>query len=199
MLWLFLASRETAFVYAITSSGVVHEVTKACSRGLLRECVCNNTQHQGRNGRGFQWGGCNDSIEHGLKYASEFIDSREKEQDVRAKINLHNNFVGRHVSTSSNTPFHVFSSFEIRQHGWKERLKISKAAKFESDLLKTYGDTAPQRSEILQTFCMMGARSRTHHTNVSKISRLYEAISSLVLNVSPLNLVRHPIFRFFFQ
>ena len=111
MLWLFLASRETAFVYAITSSGVVHEVTKACSRGLLRECVCNNTQHQGRNGRGFQWGGCNDSIEHGLKYASEFIDSREKEQDVRAKINLHNNFVGRHVSTSSNTPFHGFFNF----------------------------------------------------------------------------------------
>ena len=111
MLWLFLASRETAFVYAITSSGVVHEVTKACSRGLLRECVCNNTQHQERNGRGFQWGGCNDSIEHGLKYASEFIDSREKEQDVRTKINLHNNFVGRHVSTSSNTPFHGFFKF----------------------------------------------------------------------------------------
>ena len=25
----------------------------------------------------------------------------------------------------------------IRQYGWKERLKISKAAKFESDVLKT--------------------------------------------------------------
>ena len=111
MLWLFLASRETAFVYAITSSGVVHEITKACARGLLRECVCNNTRHQGRNGRGFHWGGCNDNIEHGLKYASEFIDSREKEQDVRTKINLHNNFVGRHVSTSSNTPFHSFFKF----------------------------------------------------------------------------------------
>ena len=111
MLWLFLASRETAFVYAITSSGVVHEITKACARGLLRECVCNNTQHQGRNGRGFQWGGCNDNIEYGLKYAGEFIDSREKEQDARAKINLHNNFVGRHVSTSSNTPFHDFFNF----------------------------------------------------------------------------------------
>ena len=107
----FLASRETAFVYAITSSGVVHEITKACARGLLRECVCNNTRHQGRNGRGFQWGGCNDNIEYGLKYASEFIDSREKEQDARAKINLHNNFVGRHVSTSSNTPFHDLFNF----------------------------------------------------------------------------------------
>ena len=36
---------------------------------------------------------------------------------------------------------------KISQHGGKERVKISKAAKFESDLLKTYGDTAPQRRE----------------------------------------------------
>ena len=163
MLWLFLASRETAFVYAITSSGVVHEITKACARGLLRECVCNNTWHQGRNGRGFQWGGCNDNIEYGLKYASEFIDSGEKEQDARAKINLHNNFVGRHVSTSSNTDWEQErlswdQLAKIHQHGWKERLKISKVAKFESDLLKTYEDTAPQRRVILRDVCMVGGK-----------------------------------------
>ena len=90
------ASRETAFIYAITSSGVVHKITKACARGVLRNCACNNTQLA--EGTGFEWGGCDDNIEYGLKYASKFIDSREKEQDVRAKVNLHNNFVGRQVS-----------------------------------------------------------------------------------------------------
>ena len=66
---------------------------------MLRNCACNNTQlAEGTyDSRGFEWGGCNDNIEYGLKYASEFIDSREKEQDVRAKVNLHNNFVGRQV------------------------------------------------------------------------------------------------------
>ena len=41
----------------------------------------------------------------------------------------------------------------IRQHHWKERLKISKIAKFKSDLLKTNEDKAPQfqSREILQT------------------------------------------------
>ena len=39
-----------------------------------------------------------------------------------------------------------------RRHQWKERLKISKIAKFESDLLTTIEDTAPQTREILQTF-----------------------------------------------
>ena len=67
---------------------------------MLRNCACNNTQPaEGTyDSRGFEWGGCNDNIEYGLKYASKFIDSREKEQDVRAKVNLHNNFVGRQVS-----------------------------------------------------------------------------------------------------
>ena len=41
---------------------------------------------------------------------------------------------------------------KIRWHHWKERRKIRKIAKFESDLLKTYDDTAPQSREILQTF-----------------------------------------------
>ena len=33
---------------------------------------------------------------------------------------------------------------KIRRHHWKERYKINKIAKFESDLLKTYEDIAPQ-------------------------------------------------------
>ena len=99
-MWLFSASRETAFIYAITSSGVAHEITKACALGVLRNCACSNTQPAERtyDSRGFDWGGCNDNIDYGLKYARTFIDSREKEQDVRAKVNLHNNFVGRQVS-----------------------------------------------------------------------------------------------------
>ena len=47
----------------------------------------------------------------------------------------------RRSSKSSHRPF--FSTFDmdklgkIRRHHWKERLKINKIAKFESDLLKT--------------------------------------------------------------
>ena len=39
-----------------------------------------------------------------------------------------------------------------RQHCWKEHLKISKVAKFESDLLQTNEHITPQSHEILQTF-----------------------------------------------
>ena len=41
---------------------------------------------------------------------------------------------------------------KIRRHLWKERLKISKIAKFESDLFKTNEDIDPQSRQILQPF-----------------------------------------------
>ena len=41
---------------------------------------------------------------------------------------------------------------KTHRHHRKERIEISKIAKFESDLLKTNEDTAPQSREILQTF-----------------------------------------------
>ena len=56
----------------------------------------------------------------------------------------------------------LYSTFEvdklgkIRGHHWKERLKISKIDKFESDLLTTNKDKASQSSEILQTFVWWG-------------------------------------------
>ena len=41
---------------------------------------------------------------------------------------------------------------KIRRHHWKESLKISETATFESDLLKTNENTTPQSCEVLQTF-----------------------------------------------
>ena len=45
---------------------------------------------------------------------------------------------------------------KIRRHHRKERLKIGKIAKFESDLLKAYKDTAPQNSRNFTDVCMVG-------------------------------------------
>ena len=87
----------------------------------------------------------------------------------------------------------------IRQHGWKERLKISKVAKFESDLLKTYEGIAPQRRVILRDVLYGGGQVRAPTTNVCKISRLCGLISSLSLDLSPLNLVSYLILKFSFR
>ena len=51
-------------------------------------------------------------------------------------------------------PFHGFDLDQlakIHRHRWKERLKINKFSKFESDMFKTNESMHPQRHEILQT------------------------------------------------
>ncbi|XP_024279854.1 protein Wnt-2 isoform X1 [Oncorhynchus tshawytscha] len=91
-------SRETAFVYAISSAGVVHTLTRACSQGELQSCSCDPTKKgSSRDAKGaFDWGGCSDHVEHAMRFSQAFVDAKErKERDARALMNLHNNRAGR--------------------------------------------------------------------------------------------------------
>ncbi|KAK7065853.1 Protein Wnt-2b [Halocaridina rubra] len=92
------STRESAFVYSINSAGVVHAVTRACSRGAIMNCACDLTKkgnHRDNEGQ-FTWGGCSDNIRYGTAFARKFIDARERRQrDARALMNLHNNRAGR--------------------------------------------------------------------------------------------------------
>lgn len=42
MYFLFLGNRETAFISAVASAGIVHAITKGCSTGNLTECGCDS-------------------------------------------------------------------------------------------------------------------------------------------------------------
>lgn len=65
--------------------------------------MCNCDPHKrgrARDTRGeFDWGGCSDNINYGIKFAKAFIDAKERTvRDARALTNLHNNRCGRTVS-----------------------------------------------------------------------------------------------------
>ncbi|ETE67443.1 Protein Wnt-2b, partial [Ophiophagus hannah] len=96
------SSREAAFVYAISSAGVVYAITRACSQGELKACNCDpHKRGRSKDDRGdFDWGGCSDNINYGIKFAKDFVDAKEKTvKDARALMNLHNNRCGRTVSS----------------------------------------------------------------------------------------------------
>lgn len=97
----FLGSREAAFVYAISSAGMVYTLTRACSQGELENCSCDpgkkGSSHDAKGA--FDWGGCSDHVDHAIKFTQVFIDAKErKERDARALMNLHNNRAGRKVT-----------------------------------------------------------------------------------------------------
>lgn len=54
----FAGSKEAAFIYAVTSAGVVHAVTQGCSAGDLAECSCDTSSHGKNTPEGWKWGGC---------------------------------------------------------------------------------------------------------------------------------------------
>lgn len=93
-------SKETAFLYAVTSAGVVHTIAKACASGNLTECGC-DARGQGKSTpEGWKWGGCSDNLRYGVSFAKKFIDGPDKKQlkktgELRNLMNLHNNKAGR--------------------------------------------------------------------------------------------------------
>ncbi|KAJ8920937.1 hypothetical protein NQ315_015730 [Exocentrus adspersus] len=116
------ATREQAYVYAISSAALTFTMARACSSGSLYQCTCASKPSSPTNGQ-FQWGGCGDNIKWGTQFAKRFIDNVEKytlekskskpkrdegkEEDEKvmrnevAAVNLHNNRVGRKVMTES--------------------------------------------------------------------------------------------------
>jgi wingless-type MMTV integration site family protein 4 len=87
-------------VHAISSAGVAHAVTKACSTGQVDKCGCDRSV-RGRSPQGFEWAGCSDNIAYGSAFSQMFVDARERakgKQSDRALMNLHNNEAGRMVS-----------------------------------------------------------------------------------------------------
>lgn len=112
-------SREAGFVYAIASAGVVHAVSRACRVGNLSDCACETKRKRKQQYSGWEWGGCNDDVRHGIAISKMFVDAPEhtarvqsyplstaqdrSTRSARAKrgrylMNLHNNEVGRRVS-----------------------------------------------------------------------------------------------------
>nr|CUS58512.1 wingless transcription factor [Cupiennius salei] len=86
--------RETAFLYAITSAGVTHSLSRACREGLVSTCNC-DYRRRGPSGLHWEWGGCSDNIDFGAKFSRQFVDASERGKDLRYIMNLHNNEAGR--------------------------------------------------------------------------------------------------------
>lgn len=104
--FLFTESRETAYIHAINAASLAWSITRACSKGDLTECSCDNSIR--RKPRKWQWGGCSEDVNYGVMFSRKFIDSQEHNDTAAGLMNLHNNEAGRRVSPNSNRFFMIF-------------------------------------------------------------------------------------------
>lgn len=129
-MFLMTANRETAFVHAISSAGVMYTLTRNCSLGDFDNCGCDDSRNGQRGqrrspscsemtlffifgetyassfagGHGWLWGGCSDNLGFGEAISKQFVDALETGQDARAAMNLHNNEAGRKVTPPPPPP-----------------------------------------------------------------------------------------------
>ncbi|XP_059152707.1 protein Wnt-9a-like, partial [Physella acuta] len=86
--------KETAFLYAISSAGLVHEISRACAQGRLDRCSCDESE-QLENTKTWLWGGCGDNIRFGSKFTNKFLKrAKGFEKDIRARVDEHNSRAG---------------------------------------------------------------------------------------------------------
>ncbi|TRY88826.1 hypothetical protein DNTS_015034, partial [Danionella cerebrum] len=167
------ATRETAFVHAISAAGVMYTLTKNCSMGEFANCGCDDSKIGKIGGRGWVWGGCSDNVDFGERIAKQFVDKVENGQDSRAAVNLHNNEAGRlavratlkrtckchGVSGSCSIQTCWMQLADFRDVGGYLKIKHHQARKLEMDKTRMRaGNSADNRGAITDTF---SAVSRT--------------------------------------
>lgn len=84
---LTVMSREKAYVYAVSAAGVAYSITRACSKGELAECGCDNAIRQRKPRGAWQWGGCSDDIAFGAQFSRKFVDTGEDPMTPQGLMN----------------------------------------------------------------------------------------------------------------
>ncbi|OCT70194.1 hypothetical protein XELAEV_18037115mg [Xenopus laevis] len=168
------ANRETAFVHAISSAGVMYTLTRNCSLGDFDNCGCDDSRNGQLGGQGWLWGGCSDNVGFGETISKQFVDALETGQDARAAMNLHNNEAGRKavkstmkrtckchgVSGSCTTQTCWLQLPEFREVGNYLKEKYHKALKV--DLFHGAGNSAASRGAIAETFRSISKKEIVH-------------------------------------
>lgn len=120
-------NREAAFSKSILSAGLVHSITKYCSKGEIPDCGCdpdlgppsvvatlnlfelnktsllyNSTQRVEERSGDWSWGGCSDDPRYAIQVTKKFLNNLEKGNDAASYVGRHNNNVGRQVLDLAN-------------------------------------------------------------------------------------------------
>ena len=91
-------------MYAVTSASLTHSFARACAMGLLQRCTCDTSRKPKLPNNQWKWGGCGDNFQFGQKFTKKFLNARRYDEDLRAKLDMHNSNVGIKVGSQDFIP-----------------------------------------------------------------------------------------------
>ncbi|TKR79961.1 hypothetical protein L596_014104 [Steinernema carpocapsae] len=70
-------TKEQAFVYALSSAAITHQVAKACVSGQLPYCPCGKNSPTAVSSADptYKWKGCSDNVFYGMRVSHEWADA----------------------------------------------------------------------------------------------------------------------------
>ena len=101
------ATRESAFVNAIESAGVLQAIARSCRNGDISTCGCSKSKRPENLNNDWVWGGCGDNVEYGYKFTKAFVDISQK-----SLKDDHFNMMNKIGSqTNSGTDYRILNRF----------------------------------------------------------------------------------------
>lgn len=111
-----MASRETAFVHAVSAAGVLQALARSCRNGDLSACGCATSRRPANLNRDWVWGGCGDNVEYGYKFTKAFVDIVEKSlTEDRQRMLLNRRRKSDKSLVEGGVERAVGGSFEVRR------------------------------------------------------------------------------------
>ncbi|GLV31100.1 Wnt oncogene analog 2 [Carabus blaptoides fortunei] len=137
------STKETAFLVAITSAGIVYSITRNCSRGDLTGCISAT-----------EMSGPSNYLDYGEQITQQVLNEADNGRDPQAFANLHNNAAGRmavRTTMQKRCRCHGVSGSCSLQTCWMQMAAFSKI----SEELRTRYDRA-ERLDLDPAFNTVG-------------------------------------------
>lgn len=91
---LISGTRESAYLWALTSAGAAWGVATACSQGWLPDCSCSGRDEMKQN---WEWGGCSYGVQFGIVTSRKLLTRSATSRSPLRKLEKHNLKAGRLV------------------------------------------------------------------------------------------------------
>ncbi|VDM38282.1 unnamed protein product [Toxocara canis] len=126
---LRLGTRETAYLWAMSSAGAAWGVSTACAQGWLAECACNGRDNAKEN---WEWGGCSYGVQFGIVTSRKLLTRSTSSRSPLRKLEKHNLKAGRLAvkkTLISSCKCHGVSGSCDQKTCWKKTADLASIAK----------------------------------------------------------------------
>lgn len=104
-------TRESAYLWALSSAGAAWGIATACAQGWLPDCSCNGRDELKKS---WEWGGCSYGVQFGIVTSRKLLTRSANSRSPLRKLEKHNLKAGRLVCFFFHFPPSYYLIIEMK-------------------------------------------------------------------------------------